>query len=70
MGHRKRVDLGPEDFPPDPVDLPYEPRPLKPYEAPCAHPGCVVPIMRLGGGWWHVAATGDLHRPRPAAHHG
>lgn len=49
---------------PDPVDLPFEPRDLKPGEEWCREPGCVVPIMRYGGKYWHVAKAGG-HRPRP-----
>jgi hypothetical protein len=67
MGHRKHVE--PEEIGPDPVDLPYEPRPLKPGEEPCAQSGCTVPVMRYGGHWWHVAKAGK-HRARPAVRHG
>lgn len=54
---------------PDPVDLPYEPRDLKPGEEQCAHRGCLVPIMRYGGCWYHVAKA-DKHRARPIPRNG
>lgn len=65
--HRRRAELEPEG--PDPVDEPYEPRPLKPGEEPCAYPGCVVPIARIGGHWLHVRKAGG-HRARPIPSNG
>jgi len=63
-GMRCDVELEAERAIVDPVDLPFESRPLRPGEEECAHRGCLVPIARYGGLWFHAGKAGD-HYPRP-----
>lgn len=63
-GMRCDVELEAERAIVDPVDLPFESRPLRGGEQECAHRSCDVPVARYGGMWFHAGKAG-AHKPRP-----